>query len=322
MDLSRNQALGEIAADAALERRDFLVTATDRLRRFLDANASRIEDVGGLVLIDDDPDYLAVAPDGTFRSRTRFQDDNGEWVSETEVIESPSELVELYNPADVFAAFAEAARAAAGMGEEPTGAEDLMGAAGVAPGETVAEEGYAVAADEGTYAAAADAWAAANEEPPANADEAAARLYDLALTFQERSQDSEARLIEQFEAAARPLAGRVGDLIVIDDEDERVTLTREGRLVAEVVPEDEEDRWRRLDGASELVEFYDPTDVFGDVADAVADAFPGAAGPDEDEGAEGDDSSDNADDSDDSADDSDDDADDAADDSDDKPERD
>ncbi len=283
MDLSRNQALGEIAADAALERRDFLVTATDRLRRFLDANASRIEDVGGLVLIDDDPDYLAVAPDGTFRSRTRFQDDRGEWVSETEVIDSPSELVELYNPADVLAAFAEAARAAAGMGEEPTGAEDLMGAAGVAPGETVAEEGYAVAADEGTYAAAADAWAAANEEPPANTDEAAARLYDLALSFQERSQDSEARLIEQFEAAARPLAGRVGDLIVIDDEDERVTLTREGRLVAEVVPEDEEDRWRRLDGAGELVEFYDPTDVFGDVADALADAFPGVAGPEEDE---------------------------------------
>ena len=283
MDLSRNEALGEIAADAALERRDFLVTATDQLRRFLEANAARIEDVGGLVLIDDDPDYLAVAPDGTFRSRTRFQDDSGEWISETEVIESPSELVELYNPADVFAAFAEAARAAAGMGEEPTGAEDLMDAAGVAPDETVAEEGYAVAADEGTYAAAADAWAAANEEPPSSTDEAAARLYDLALSFQERSQDAEARMIEQFEAAARPLAGRVGDLMVIDDEDERLTLTREGRLVAEVVPEDEEDRWRRLDGAGELVEFYDPTDVFGDVADALADAFPAVTEGDEDE---------------------------------------
>ncbi len=288
MDLSRNEALGEIAADAALERRDFLVTATDQLRRFLEANAARIEDVGGLVLIDDDPDYLAVAPDGTFRSRTRFQDDSGEWISETEVIESPSELVELYNPADVFAAFAEAARAAAGMGEEPTGAEDLMDAAGVAPDETVAEEGYAVAADEGTYAAAADAWAAANEEPPSSTDEAAARLYDLALSFQERSQDAEARMIEQFEAAARPLAGRVGDLMVIDDEDERLTLTREGRLVAEVVPEDEEDRWRRLDGAGELVEFYDPTDVFGDVADALADAFPAVTEGDEDENDEDD----------------------------------
>jgi hypothetical protein len=285
MDLSRNQALGEIAGDAALERRDFLAHATDQLRRFLDANARRIDDAGGLVLIDDDPDYLAVAPDGTFRSRTRYQDDQGQWVSETEVIESPAELVELYNPADIFAAFAEAARSASGMGEEPTGAEDLLETAGIGPDETVAEEGYAVAAGGGGYAAAADAWAATNAEeaPPASTDEAAARLYDLALTFQERSQESEARLVEQFEAAARPIAGRVGDLIVIDDEDERLTFTGEGRFVAEVVPEDEEGRWRRLDAADELVEFYDPTDVFGDLADALADAFPGAI-PETEEG--------------------------------------
>ena len=296
MDLSRNQALGEIAADAALERRDFLAKAAEQLHRFLDANAARIEDAGGLVLIDEDPDYLAVAPDGSFRSRTRYQDDNGEWVSETEVIDSPSELVELYNPAEVFAAFAEAARAAAGMGEEPTGAEELMESAGIAPDETVAEEGYAVAADEGTYAAAADAWAATNAEeaPPADTDEAAARLYDLALSFQERSQESEARLIEQFESGARPLAGRVGDLIIIDDEDERLTLTGEGRLIAEVVPEDEEGRWRRLDSAADLVEFYDPTDVFGDVADALADAFPSAIAEGDGNGDEGEEDADEA----------------------------
>lgn len=296
MDLSRNQALGEIAADAALERRDFLAKAAEQLHRFLDANAARIEDAGGLVLIDEDPDYLAVAPDGSFRSRTRYQDDNGEWVSETEVIDSPSELVELYNPAEVFAAFAEAARAAAGMGEEPTGAEELMESAGIAPDETVAEEGYAVAADEGTYAAAADAWAATNAEeaPPVDTDEAAARLYDLALSFQERSQESEARLIEQFESGARPLAGRVGDLMIIDDEDERLTLTGEGRLIAEVVPEDEEGRWRRLDSAADLVEFYDPTDVFGDVADALADAFPSAIAEGDGNGDEGEEDADEA----------------------------
>ena len=38
MDTSRNDLLGEIAADAALERSDFLVQATEQLRRFLDAN--------------------------------------------------------------------------------------------------------------------------------------------------------------------------------------------------------------------------------------------------------------------------------------------
>ena len=288
MDLNRNLALGELAADAALERGSFLASAAEQLHGFLDANAARIERIGGLVLIDDEPDYLALAPDGTFRSRARYQDDSGEWVSETEVIESPSELVELYNPADVYAAFAEAARAAAGMGEEPTGAEELLETAGIAPEETVAEEGYPVA--EGAYAEAADAWAATNvedQEPPSTAEEAATRLYDLALAFQERSQDTEAELIEQFEAAARPLAARLGEIIVIDDEDERLTLTSEGRLVAEVVPEDEEGVWRKLEAADELVEFYDPTDVFGDVADALADAFPEAIGEDEGEEDEG-----------------------------------
>ena len=37
MDTSRNDLLGEIAADAALERSDFLVRSTEQLRRFLDA---------------------------------------------------------------------------------------------------------------------------------------------------------------------------------------------------------------------------------------------------------------------------------------------
>ena len=72
MDTSRNDLLGEIAADAALERSDFLVRATDQLRKFLDANKDRIAELGGLVLIDEDPDYLSIAPDLTFRSRTRY----------------------------------------------------------------------------------------------------------------------------------------------------------------------------------------------------------------------------------------------------------
>src|SRR6266478_504152 len=125
MDTSRND-LGELAADAALERTDFLVQATDQFQAFIKRNADRIRDVGGLTLIDEDPDYLAIAPDLTFRSRSRYLDDaTGEWVSETEVIETAAELIELYNPADLYTAFAEAAREAAGLEAEPTGAEDL-----------------------------------------------------------------------------------------------------------------------------------------------------------------------------------------------------
>ena len=99
-------------------------------------NGSRC--VGGLTLIDEEPDYLSIAPDLTFRSRSRYQDDvTGEWVSETEVIETASELVELYNPADIYAAFAEAAREAAGMGVEPTAEDDLLETAGISIEETV-----------------------------------------------------------------------------------------------------------------------------------------------------------------------------------------
>ena len=116
-----NDLLGELAADAALERSDFLVQSTEQLRKFLDHHKERIAVLGGLTLIDEEPDYLSIAPDLSFRSRSRYQDEvTGDWVSETEVIESASELVELYNPADIYAAFTEAAREASGMHAEPT----------------------------------------------------------------------------------------------------------------------------------------------------------------------------------------------------------
>jgi hypothetical protein len=270
---SRNDLLGELAADAALERTDALIQATEQLRKFLEANRERISAIGGLTLIDDDPDYLAVAPDMTFRSRSRYLDDEtGEWQSETEVIESAAELVELYNPADVYQAFAEAARETAGLPPEPTATEELLEAAGVAPDETVPLDAEA-------YAGAADAWASAQVDvgEPANEADAARRLYDLALSFQERSQRSEARLLEQFEETAARLTGPLGDLVIVDDDDERLVLLGDGGLRAEVVPEDAGGEWRTLTGPDELVEFYDPTDVFGDLAEAVAEAWPEVA---------------------------------------------
>jgi hypothetical protein len=272
MDTSRNDLLGEIAGDAALERSDFLVQATEQLRGFLEANKNRIAELGGLTLIDEDPDYLSIAPDLTFRSRTRFVDDlTGEWTAETEVIESAGELVELYNPADLYSAFAEAAREAAGLGEEPTATPEMLDAAGIGVDE-------AMSTGPDPYAAAADDWAAANPIPlDAEDDELAAqRLYDLALEFQERSQRSESRLLEQFEDAAALLSARIGDLVINDDDDEKLTLTAAGSFRAEVLTE-EENEWRPLASADELVEYYDPTDVFGDLADALAEAYPSIA---------------------------------------------
>jgi hypothetical protein len=272
MDTGRNDLLGEIAADAALERSDFLVQATEQLRGFLDRHKERIAAYGGLTLIDEEPDYLSIAPDGSFRSRTRYLDDlTNEWVSETEVIESSSELVELYNPADIYAAFIEAARDAAGIGGEPTAEDDLLEVAGISPEETVA-------LGEDPYAAAADSWAAGQPGDALDDDEAAARrLYDLALEYQERSQRSESRLLSEFEGAANAASGLLGELVIVDDDDERLVLTANGEFRAEVIPEDSDGEWRTLAAADDLVEFYDPTDVFGDLADALAEAFPAVA---------------------------------------------
>ena len=270
---SHNDLLGELASDAALERADFIRQSAEQLHRFLDHHRDRISALGGLTLIDEEPDYLSVAPDLTFRSRSRYLDDHsGEWVSETEVIESSSELVELYNPADIYAAFSEAAREAAGLPPEPTAEDELLESAGIAPEETMAF-------GEDPYAAAADSWAAGQPISLSEDDDEAAarRLYDLALEYQERSQRNESRLLEDFESASAGLISVIGDLIIVDDDDERLTLTAGGTFRAEVVPEDSEETWRTLNGADELVEFYDPTDVFGDLADALAEAFPAVA---------------------------------------------
>jgi len=293
--MSTPGALGEIASDASLERNTFLATAGQQLMSFLDANRARIKEVGGLVLIDEDPDYLSVAPDGTFRSRTRYQDEiTGEWTSETEVIESAAELAELYNPAEIFAAFAEAAREQAGLPEEPTATEGMLEAAGIAPDETVGVGvGEDEVADEG-YAAAADDWARSQTAAgaPTGPEDAAQRLYELALTFQERSQHSEARLLEQFESVAPDIAAHLGDMMILDDEDERLWLKRNGHFEAEVVPEAEGDTaspdgsWKRLSSPDDMVEFYDPTDVFGDLAEALAEAYPQVAGESDDDEAD------------------------------------
>ena len=42
------------------------------------------------------------------------------------------------------------------------------------------------------------------------------------------------------------LTARIGDLIITDDDDERLTLTASGEFTAEVLTE-EENEWRRLD---------------------------------------------------------------------------
>jgi hypothetical protein len=270
-DQLRAAALGEIATQAGIERASFLTDAARQFEAFLDENRERLRELGGLVLIDDEPDYLAIAADGTFRSRSRYQDDDGEWVAETEVIESAGELVEIYNPSDLYAAFAEAARQEAGLEPEPTAAEDLLEVAGIASEVGVEQEGEGEPDED---------WVG-QIGTPADKDDAARMLYDLALTFQERSQRSEARLLEDFQDSSAGLAAVLGDSLVLDDEDERLWYRANGAFEAEVVPEvedgAEEGAWQPLATAHEVVQFYDPTDIFGYLADSIAEQYPSVA---------------------------------------------
>ena len=280
MEGRRNALLADMARDADIERNDFLVRAGEQLDRFMEAHRHRIQQLGGLVLIDDDPEYLAVAPDGTFRSRSRvFDDATGQWLSETEVIETAAELVEIYNPADILQAFAEAE------------AED----AGVDAAEVVGDAELGAVAPADPYAEAADQWAAGQPDVPEvrDADSAAAALYELALDFQDRSQRTEAGLIEGFENAATGILGLVGTLTIVDDEDEHLSL-EVGGFRGRVIPEGDTS-WQDISSPDQIVRYYDPTDVFGDLAEAIADAYPAVAedaeeveGEDGDDGEEGD----------------------------------
>ncbi len=278
----RDALLGELATQAGIERASFLTDAGRQMVAYIDHNRERLKELGGLVLIDEDPEYLSITADGTFRSRTRYQDEHGEWVSETEEIESGAELIEIYNPADLFAAFAEAAREEAGLDPAPTASEDLLETAGVASEMGVEQEHEADPDDE---------WVA-RIPTPADKPEAARYLYDLALTFQERSQRSEARLLDDFQDAAEGLASVLGDSKVLEDEDERLWFKANAAFEAEVVPElDEagEPLWQALSTPEDMVQFYDPTDLFGDLAEAIAEEYPGVAPELEDEGASDDD---------------------------------
>ena len=76
-------------------------------------------------------------------------------------------------------------------------------------------------------------------------------------------------------------SGRVGDTLILDDEDQRLWFRANGRFEAEVVPEPEDGApisgWTSLRAPEELVRFYDPTDLFGDLAETIAEQWPEVA---------------------------------------------
>ena len=257
-------ALRELAAEAELERRDFLYEATEQLRRFLDQNRERLREVGPIKLVDDEQDFLVYHPvDETWTTRLTYQDPaDAEWYDQEQLVDTISELVELYNPADIFAWLMEASKDAPAhliAADELAGEEEL-----VEPGE-------------------GDDWEA---ELPPNQQEtlAAQRLWQLADAYRAQLGAAQAQILREFSANAEEVLRRTGDLSLLDETDDILVLRADGRFETsldlsdrprEVLTEIEARRsGLAVTEAKVIAEFYDPADVLHWVHEALAERYP------------------------------------------------
>jgi hypothetical protein len=248
-------ALRELAEEAELERRDFIVEATEQMRRFLEANRDRLREIGTLTLVDDEQDFLRYHPvDEIWVTRLTYQDPaDGEWYDQEQEVDTISELVELYNP--------EAART-------PT---DHL-----APADELA-------AEEAPTDEPADDWQA---ELPADQQEtiAAQRLWQLADAYRSQLQSQQAALLREFVGNAEDALARIGDLVLLEESDDTLILRADGRFettlnLADLPPRSVEPTEAHREGltvtdARTVAEFYDPADVLQWVTEALAERFP------------------------------------------------
>lgn len=275
MTSNRIQALRELSNEAELERKDFIWEATEQLRRFLHAHRDRLVEIGPIKLVDDDQDYLIYHPsDETWTTRLTYQDPaDKEWYDEQQVIDSVSEIVELYNPADIYAWFVESA-------QDPVA--HLLPA-----DELAAEDAFAEDADADVEAAADDEaetdWQSQLPEQQQEAL-AAQRLWQLADTFRQQMQTQQKQTLWEFSANAEEVLARTGDLMLVDEEDDVLVLRTDGRFETSLDLSDLEDRRgadvvARRSGLSvadarTIADYYDPTDVLQWVTDALSQRYP------------------------------------------------
>ena len=263
MTAPRIAALRELAQEAELERRDFLYESTEQLRRFIDANRERLREIGPIKLVDDDQDYLLYSPvDETWTTRLTYQDPaDQEWYDEEQVLESFSEIVELYNPADIYAWFGEAAR-------DPV--NHLLPA-----DELAAEEEPMEPEDEDWQSGL----------PPTQQETIAAqRLWQLADTFRHQIGEQQKQVLREFAANAEDVLAKTGDLLLLDEADDILLLRADGRfetsldlsdLPAGSVDPDENARpGLSVVDSRTVAEYYDPADVLHWVTDALTERFP------------------------------------------------
>ncbi|HYM53269.1 MAG TPA: hypothetical protein VEW45_07320 [Candidatus Dormibacteraeota bacterium] len=263
MSAPRITALRELAGEAELERRDFVYEATEQLRRFVDANRERLREIGPIKLVDDDQDYLVFHPvDETWTTRLTYQDPaDNEWYDEEQVVDSFSEIVELYNPADIFAWLIEAAR-------DP--ASHLIPADELATQEELVEP------------AEAD-WQA--DLPPTQQETLAAqRLWQLADAFRSQIGEQQKQVLREFAANAAEVLARTGDLTLLEEEEDTLVLRADGRFETSLDLTDLpagsalsiEPRRTGLTvtDAKVIADFYDPADVLQWVTDALSERYP------------------------------------------------
>jgi hypothetical protein len=272
MSSPRIRALRELSNDAELERKDFVYEATEQLRRFLDAQRERLREIGPLKLVDDDQDYLIYHPaDETWTTRLTYQDPaDKEWYDEEQVIDSVSEIVELYNPADIYSWMLEAAK-------DPV--------SHLAPADKLAEQ--EALADDDADAEEADADAAPDwqSQLPERQQEilAAQRLWQLADTFRQQMQAQEKQTLWEFSANAEEVLARTGHLQLLDEEDDVLILRHDGRFETSLDlsdggggagPQEPEHAGLTVADARVIADYYDPADVLQWVTDALSQRYP------------------------------------------------
>ncbi len=274
MSSERIAALRAVAEEAELERRDFLYEATEQLRRFLDANRERFREIGAIVLVDDDQDYLVYRPlDETWTTRLTYQDPaDNEWYDEEQLVEAISEIVELYNPADVFAWLIEAAK-------DPT--THLLPADEPVTDEAPTDEGEDEGKDESEDSEAD--WQ--RELPPQQQETIAAqRIWQLADAYRGQISTQQAQSLREFVSNAEEVLARTGDLLLLDDGEDTLVLRADGRFETSLDLTDlpagaahSVDAHRpglTVTDARSIADFYDPADVLGWVTDALNERYP------------------------------------------------
>ena len=257
-------ALREVAAEAELERRDFLYEATEQLRRFLDQNRERLREIGPLKLVDNEQDYLLYHPvDQTWTTRLTYQDPaDSEWYDQEQLVDTISEVIELYNPADIFSWLIEAAKDAPAH---------LVSADELAREEKLVE------------GAAGDDWEAGL--PPSQQETLAAqRLWQLADAYRTQLGTAQAQLLREFSSNAEEVLRRTGDLPLLDEPEDMLILRADGRFETsldlsdrpeDVVASAEARRPGLLvTEAKTIAAFYDPADVLHWVTEALAERYP------------------------------------------------